>query len=64
MRIFIIWLWTTIPYGELLIFNYGELRITLHKNFWLTIEENGYMDLIPLARASPEIIEIVEDRLV
>jgi len=65
LKAFSFWLWTTIPIGNILKMNYEEFEITLHKNFWVTIDDKkGALDMIPLFHASPELVEAVERRMV
>ena len=65
MRKMIFDLWCLIPLGRLLRFQYGGLLVTLRKDLWVEVSDDGgkSKDALPLTFVSQQLIDEIELRL-
>lgn len=63
LRARVLRIWLVIPFGRICSMPYGNLRVTLHKNLWLTISDGQSQDALPIHLVSPELVTALRDRM-
>lgn len=63
LRARVLRIWLAIPFGRICSMPYGNLRVTLHKNLWLTISDGQSQDALPIHLVSPELVTALRDRM-